>query len=233
MNNHDHTTSEQTSTPVTLGPNESIPNDTLTGHSYDGIQEFDNPLPGWWKWLFVATIIGSPPYWAFYHFGTEGRAATARYEVAVANNARLQFAEVGELSGDEATLVKYMNEKSWVSLGKSIYQSNCISCHKADGSGLVGPNLTDDNYKNVKQIEDIYKVLVNGAGGGAMPAWKNRLSQNEIVMTAAYVASLRGAPAGASALPPQGDVIPPWPKLEEIAIPENDAATKTGDVGTE
>jgi cytochrome c oxidase cbb3-type subunit III len=223
MSNHSHHPSKPLATSAVHSSQDTIPNDELTGHSYDGIQEFDNPLPGWWKWLFVASIIASPFYWAYYHFGTEGRAVTATYEVALANNARLQFAEVGELKGDEATIVKYMNEKSWVSFGKSIYQTNCISCHKADGSGLVGPNLTDDHYKNVKQIDDIYKVLVNGAGGGAMPAWKNRLSQNEIVLAAAYVASLRGSPVGASALPAQGNVIPPWPKLEELAVTEPDA----------
>lgn len=231
MSNHEPTNLDLMGASEVLAPIESIPNDELTGHSYDGIQEFDNPLPGWWKWLFVASIVASPFYWAYYHFGTEGRAFTAQYEVALANNARLQFAEVGELKGDEATIVKYMNEKSWVSFGKSIYQTNCISCHKADGSGLVGPNLTDDHYKNVKQIADIYTVLVNGAGGGAMPAWKNRLSQNEIVLAAAYVASLRGAPAGASALPAQGNIIPPWPTLEEIAIPESDDAAENS--GTE
>lgn len=204
----------------------------LTGHSYDGIQEFDNPLPGWWKWLFVASIVMSPPYWVYYHFGTEGRSVAERYDVAMASNAKLQFAEMGELNGDEPTLVKYMNDKSGLSIGKSIYQSNCVSCHRADGSGLVGPNLTDDHYKNVKQITDIYTVLVNGAGGGAMPAWKNRLSQNEIVMVAVYVASLRGAPAGSAARPAEGNVIPPWPKLEDIAAattaetPSNDESQK-------
>lgn len=189
----------------------------LTGHSYDGIQEFDNPLPGWWKWLFVATVVASPPYWAFYHFGTEGRSASARYEVALAANAQMQFADIGELTGDEATLVKYKDDKLGVSLGKSVYLTNCVTCHRNDGTGNVGPNLTDQHYKNVKKIEDIYTVLVNGAGGGAMPAWKNRLSQNEIVMVAAYVASMRGTPAPANAKAPEGNIIPPWPTLEEVA----------------
>ncbi|MGV3483921.1 MAG: cbb3-type cytochrome c oxidase N-terminal domain-containing protein [Planctomycetaceae bacterium] len=209
---------------------DSIPDDELTGHVYDGIQEYDNPLPGWWKWLFVASILACPPYWVFYHSGTGGRTAAERYELALADNARLQFAEVGELEGDRGTLVKYMNQKSWLSFGKSIYQTNCISCHKADGSGLVGPNLTDDHYKNVQQIEDIYSVIVKGAGGAAMPSWKNRLSQNEIVLVSAYVASLRGAPTGPSARPPEGYPISPWPALEEIApAGDVDAAGDTGD----
>jgi len=224
MNNEEPTTGDLAGASSLVAPIQSVPNDELTGHTYDGIQEFANPLPGWWKWLFIGSIVICPPYWAYYHFGQVNRAATARYEVALANNARLQFAEVGELAGDEVTLVKYMNDKSWVSFGKSIYQTNCISCHKSDGTGLVGPNLTDDHYKNVKQIADIFTVIAKGAAGGAMPSWKNRLSQNEMVLAAAYVASLRDAAAGPSARPAEGNVISPWPTMEEVAV---NAATPT------
>ena len=44
-----------------------------TGHTFDEIEEFDNPLPGWWKWMFIASIVFCPFYWAFYHGGAEGR----------------------------------------------------------------------------------------------------------------------------------------------------------------
>ncbi len=189
----------------------------LTGHSYDGIEEFDNPLPGWWKWLFVATILFCFPYVIFYHSGIESRTPQGRFAVAMAANARLQFAEIGELVGDRPTLVKYANERSWLNVGKSVYQTHCVSCHRADGGGLVGPNLTDEHYKNVKQIEDIYTVIFKGAGGGAMPAWNNRLAQNEMVLVAAYVASIRGTEPGGTPRPAEGNVIPPWPTIDEIA----------------
>jgi cytochrome c oxidase cbb3-type subunit 3 len=75
----------------------------------------------------------------------------------------------------------------------------------------VGPNLTDDNWKNVTKLEDIAKVIEVGAANGSMPAWRNRLSHvNLIVLTSAYVASLRGTnPANPKA--PEGNPIPPWP----------------------
>ena len=69
-----------------------------------------------------------------------------------------------------------------------------------------GPNLTDDYYKNVKQITDIAEVIKNGAAGGSMPAWRTRLHPNEIVLMAAYVAGLRGK--NLRAAPPEGDKIP-------------------------
>ncbi len=188
----------------------TVPNDPLTNHAYDGIQEFDNPLPGWWKWLFVATILFAFPYAAYYHGGAEGRSVIDHYDQALSDNVRLQFAEIGELKMDEPTVVRFLYEPSWLKMGQSIFKTHCVSCHAQDGGGLVGPNLTDDSYKNVKQIGDILTVLQNGAAGGAMPAWKNRLSPNEIVMASSYVASLRGTtPANGKVA--EGREIPPWP----------------------
>jgi cytochrome c oxidase cbb3-type subunit 3 len=193
-----------------------MPNDELTGHEYDGIQEFDNPLPGWWKWLFVGSIIYAFPYYAYYHFGATGRSIEDQWAVAAAENARLQFAEIGELKPDKLTLVKYLNDPTWLGVGKSVYKTNCVSCHGAEGGGLVGPNLTDEHYKNVKTIEDMYRVINNGAGAGAMPAWQNRLDQNERILVAAYVASMRGTEPSGSPKGPEGNVIPAWPTVEEV-----------------
>ena len=182
-----------------------------TDHAYDGIEEFDNPLPGWWKWIFVATIAFAPFYWMYYHGGAPGRSLEDIYGVASAANTRLQFAEIGELEPDAATITKYMAKENWVKVGKSVFRANCISCHGRDGEGKVGPNLTDEEYKNVNQIEDIARVIQNGAGAGAMPKWSNRLHVNEVVLVSAYVASLRGTNVeGGKA--PDGKKIASWPE---------------------
>lgn len=204
--------------------------DRLTDHAYDGIQEYDNPLPGWWKWIFVATILFAFPYLAFYHSGAEGRSLHERYAAASAANARLQFAEIGVLQGDAATLVRYMNDDSWVRVGESVYKANCTSCHGSDGGGLVGPNLRNEVYKHVRKIEDIYEVVNNGAAAGAMPAWKNRLEQNERVLVSAYVASLRGTDDG-SGKAPEGQPIPDWP--EYVPPEEPDDQGDDGEAGGE
>ena len=176
----------------TTNPERSEEENILLDHAYDGIQEYDNPLPGWWKWMFVASIAFSPLYWMFYHGGAEGRSIQDVYSVEMANSIMDQFAGMGELTPDSATLVKYMSDEGGLRAGQAVFKTNCIQCHGRRGEGKVGPNLTDEAFKNVKQIEDIARVINQGASGGAMPAWKNRLHPNEVVLVAAYVASLRG-----------------------------------------
>lgn len=181
-----------------------------TIHSYDGIQEYDNPLPGWWKWLFVGTFVFSIFYWMYFHTGAEKqRSVYTAYDDAVAANLRQQFDEIGELKPDNATLMKYVDDKRWLKVGESVYKQHCVSCHGPEAGGLVGPNLCDNYWKNVKTIDDIAKILENGAGNGAMPAWKTRLHPNELVLVACYIASLRGSTPG-KARAPEGNEIGPW-----------------------
>ena len=71
-------------------------------------------------------------------------------------------------------------------------------------------NLCDDMWKNVYQIEDVTKMVANGAAGKAMPAWGARLHPNELVLVSCYVASLRGTSPPGPVRPPEGKAIPPW-----------------------
>jgi cytochrome c oxidase cbb3-type subunit 3 len=221
----------ETETKYSKGLPEGAPDDPLTGHDYDGIQEYDNPLPGWWKWLFVASIVLTPPYLFWYHNGAQGRSVADQFDRALAANLQLQFAEIGELTADRENVVKFLYEENWLQVGKAVFKTHCVSCHGKDGGGLVGPNLCDDSYKNVKDIGDILTVLQKGANAGAMPAWSNRLSTNEIVLASSYVASLRGSsPAVAKAA--EGRVIDPWPAApveQEDSAAEKTDASETAD----
>lgn len=178
----------------------------LTDHAYDGIQEYDNPLPGWWKWFFVITIVFSPLYWAFFHFGAPGRTMFDMLSADTAALAKKQYGALGDLSQDRLTLVRFSRDPDWIAYGKSIYKTNCQSCHGAEGGGLVGPNLCDGKWKNVRHIEDIMKIINNGANNNAMPAWKQRFPDSrDVIMVSAYIASLLGTtPAGGKA--PEGNI---------------------------
>ena len=182
----------------------------LTDHSYDGIQEYDNPLPGWWKFLFWISIFFAPLYVLYFHFGVEGRTVYDQYDRHMASIFEMKFSQIGELTPDRETILQYMNEPEWLAVGKVVFKTNCVSCHGAEGQGAIGPNLTDDNWKNVRNVEDIAKVISEGAANGSMPAWGNRLSHvNQVVLTAAYLASMRENPI-AGPKPAEGNVIPPW-----------------------
>jgi len=126
---------------------------------YDGIQLGDGSLPLWWKLLLGAIVISPLLYFPYFHAGAAGRSPTERFETALAANSRLQFAEIGELTADEPTLVRFLGEPQWLSVGRSVFKTNCTQCHGIHGQGKVGPNLTDDQYKNVKHLEDIVTVL--------------------------------------------------------------------------
>ncbi|MEZ6016495.1 MAG: cbb3-type cytochrome c oxidase N-terminal domain-containing protein [Planctomycetota bacterium] len=184
----------------------------MTGHVYDGIQEYDNPLPGWWTALFWGTIVFTFAYLFVSLVRSEWTSTRAAYEREIARNLERQFATLGELTMDRDTLLSFVTDpeqQKWLAVGSAIFQTNCVSCHGRDGSGVTGPNMTDDHYLLVKTIEDIPKTIVNGSAAKGMPAWGNRLMQNEIVLVAAYIASLRGQNVP-SPRPAEGEVIPPF-----------------------
>lgn len=191
-------------------PNKAAEADKLSDHQYDGIQEYDNPTPGWWNWLFVATIALSPVYLLVFHSPYQANTLAAQYDRAYAQNLRLQFGEIGTLEPTQETILQYMDDPKWIAVGEITFQTHCITCHGKQGEGISGPNLTDDSYLHVKKIEDIASVVQNGAKAGAMPAWGNRLHPNEVVLVASYVASLRGTNAAGKGA--EGSAIPPWPE---------------------
>lgn len=184
--------------------------DQLSGHEYDGIQEYDNPTPAWWTVVFIASIFFSFFYFVYYHSGVPDRSIKDSYQAAVTADLKKRFASMGELTVSEANMLAWMQKPDFMQVGQGVFKSNCVSCHGPDAQGLVGPNLTDDYYKNIKKLTDIPRVVTNGAANGAMPAWGSRLHPNEVALVATYVASLRGknleGPRGQ-----EGDKIAPWP----------------------
>lgn len=188
--------------------------ENLTGHNYDGIQEYDNPMPGWWVWIFWATIIFSALYAPFMILCSEYMAPTKFYARDQISMMKLQYGQLGDVKADEATLLKLGADEKWNAVGASIFASNCVSCHGANGSGMSAPNLTDNAYIHVKRIEDIADVVATGRKNGAMPAWGNRLMPVEQVLVSAYVASLRGKNLpSVGNRPAEGEVIAPWPAV--------------------
>jgi cytochrome c oxidase cbb3-type subunit III len=205
--------------------------DRLMDHDFDGIQEYDNPIPLWLNLILFGTVIFSVFYYLYFQIGplmgTNGWTVVEAYENAKAENLRLRFAEIGELQGDEATLINYLQSENrdWLAVGQTVYKTHCQSCHAGNGSGLVGPNLTNDYYKSVEKLADLVTVIAEGAANGSMPAWRNRLHPNELVLVSAYVASLRGQNLPGPR-PQEGKQIPPWPTAATQAAADDAAQSE-------
>ncbi len=192
------------STPTQRGPQ-------VLDHEYDGIREFDNPVPGWWHAIFLGSVVFAVFYITFWHFSPLAWTVQEAWsEEQLVENRRI-FGAYGELEPNEATILKMMGDQKMLDVAKGIFVGNCASCHRADGSGDVGVNLTDESFKNVKTLPDVFVTISKGANLGAMPAWEQRLSKNERVIVAAFVASLRGK--NLKGRGPDGDTIAPWPPV--------------------
>ncbi len=189
----------------------------LLEHEYDGIAEYDNPTPGWWHTIFLGSVLFSVFYFFFFTFSPMALTEEEQHAEAQRREFQKLFAEIGELEADQATILSLMGDPQWMPVAEGVFATNCVSCHGSMGQGLVGPNLTDDYFKNLTEITQIAEVIQNGAASGAMPAWGNRLHPNEIVLLAAYVADMRGRtiPPGTRTRDPEGEVIPPWPPVPD------------------
>lgn len=181
--------------------------DRLIDHQYDGIQEYDNPMPRWWLLTFAGTIVFSVIY--LFNVGPVGSGAgrIAEYEAAMAKAAAEHPAPSGgDVSAERLLAVR--NDAHEVAEGQTVYAAYCAACHAPDGGGLIGPNLADAYWLHGGAITDIYKTIVNGVLEKGMPPWGKSLKPEQLLEVTAYVASLQGT-TPASPKAPQGVLVAP------------------------
>ena len=180
-------------TDATHDQNQPTPDaDHLLDHAYDGIQEYDNPLPRWWLAIFWATIVFAPLYVLYFHYGG-GMLANERYDqemIAFYDKQAEQLLALGEIT--EGTLVDLMADPSMMNGGKKIFQSKCATCHGMFGEGGIGPNLTDDHWLHGGQLLDVYKTVREGVPAKGMLAWERQLRPAELMAVSSYVGTLLG-----------------------------------------
>ena len=198
-----------------------------TGHSWDGIQEYNNPLPKWWVWVFYATIVWGIAYtvaypaWPLVNQATAGllgystRAEVAediaRFEVQNAGiNERLAGVELASIA-DDAELYGYA-----VSSGEAVFRTWCAQCHGSGAAGAVGyPNLLDDDWLWGGDMENIYLTINHGIRNeddldsrySEMPAFGEILDEAEIIQTVNYVQTLSGGTANDAAAVAAGEQV--------------------------
>jgi len=171
-----------------------------TGHEYDGIEEYDNPLPRWWFFMFLLTFIFGFGYLIIYP-------GAGAYEGLKFKDSPA-WTSVGELRGHQAEAEKVYaatygvyskmpieevaKNPDALKMGFRLFSNNCAVCHGADGGGNPGfPNLTDKDWLYGGTTEKIHETIVGGRKA-AMPAWGSILGEEGVVDVAEYVLQLSG-----------------------------------------
>lgn len=181
--------------------------DPTRGHSYDGIEEFDNRLPNWWLWTFYLACIFSVGYWLYYHtvgtgdqpieaYAVEQKAASERVAAQAANNPIT-----------EEMLLKLAKEPGFVAEGRKIFEdaTKCALCHGPMANGTtamntpaIGPNLTDDHWIYGSKPMDVYTTIAKGRvmpdpqrkSMGGMQAWES-FGGDFVLKATAFVLSVK------------------------------------------
>lgn len=185
--------------------------DRLLEHSYDGIQEYDNPLPGWWKWVFFLSVVFAVPYTIYYEVGNGPTMhQTHQQDVASMKSLQKAFEKKNAAKDLGKTLLTARKNQQALAAGMKIFQTKCSACHLIDGGGSIGPNLTDDHWLYGNTLKQIYKLIRSGKENKGMPPWEKQLSYKELIQVAVYVSTLEGkkpakakAPEGKKFLPIQ------------------------------
>ncbi|MBX3174421.1 MAG: c-type cytochrome [Gemmatimonadaceae bacterium] len=180
--------------------------DRLLDHEYDGIQEYDNPLPRWWLWILYATVIFAVAYYFLpLPFG-EGPGKIAEYEAEVAKYEAMR-PPPADPSATADQLASLVGNAQAIADGKVVFDANCAACHRPDGGGMIGPNLTDNAWIHGGTPAEIHATVANGVLEKGMPPWERILRPEQVNAVTAYVISLAGTnPPNPKA--PEGTVIP-------------------------
>ncbi|NIB41948.1 cytochrome-c oxidase, cbb3-type subunit III [Pseudomaricurvus alkylphenolicus] len=174
---------------------EADPENKTTGHVYDGIEEYDNPLPKWWFQMFIGTFIFGIIYLVLYpgmgsfkgvlgwtshnQLEREQERADEQYGQIFAQFAAMPVEEVAE-------------DPRALKMGVRMFANNCAVCHGADAGGNYGfPNLTDGDWLYGGSAEQIKHSITHGRAGN-MPAWGPIIGEENVVASAEYVLSLSG-----------------------------------------
>lgn len=184
---------------VTAHPGQPL--DNTTGHVWDGdLREYNNPLPRWWMWLFILTVVFSLAYLVIFpglgsfkgllNWTTQGEhkqdAARLQSEVAPLY-AAFSAQSVDALSKDPRALA----------VGERLFMNNCSQCHASDGAGSKGfPNLTNANaaWLGERTADHIVQTVTNGRTGMMPPLAAAIGGEAELSEVAHYVLSLSGSP---------------------------------------
>jgi cytochrome c oxidase cbb3-type subunit 3 len=174
-------------------------------HVYDDIVEEDNRLPRWWVWI----LFGTAAFATFYWYGDQELKAwgspRAIYDDQMIAIRLAEASKGGGMSAD--ALLSLSHQTGAVANGKETFVTTCAPCHRADGGGGIGPNLTDEYWLHGSHPDQIWKTVHDGVPSKGMAAWGAVLGETRVASAVAYVLTLKNTnvPNGKA---PQGDPEP-------------------------
>ena len=173
--------------------------DNTTGHVWDGdLREMNNPLPRWWVWLFIITVVFSLVYLVLYpglgtYPGRLGWTSLGQHATEMKKGEE----EMAPLYARFATMATedVAKDPQAMAIGERLFMNNCSQCHGSDARGSKGfPNLTDGDWLHGGAPEKIIETINNGRMGN-MPALGAALgTADDVKNVAQYVLSLSGSP---------------------------------------
>lgn len=166
--------------------------DRLRDHSVDGIQEYDNALPGWWLWMFYISIVFGVCYLLWFHYW--GGWGLPRHSWEAENERILELqAKAGaiKLQQPEEELRKLSKDPLHIANGKAAFAKFCVVCHHPEAIGLVGPNLRDRWWLHGSNMKDIIGIINLGSPNFQMPKQAGtKLKPDEMIDLACYIVDL-------------------------------------------
>lgn len=176
----------------------------LMHHEYDGIKELDNNLPPWWVWGFYATIAFAVVYLFHYHILGTGDLQAVAYEKSIvqAEAETKAYLEKMAMNVDENTVTLLTDDQA-LSAGKTLFETNCVTCHNPKGEGnQIGPNLTDNYWIYGFDIKEVFITVKYGRPNG-MPEHNSKLNPVQLQQVSSFILSLPPA----DGREPQGELI--------------------------
>jgi cytochrome c oxidase cbb3-type subunit 3 len=171
--------------------------DNTTGHVWDvDLKEMNNPLPRWWLWLFVITVLFAAVYLVLYPGlgkfpGTLGWTSVGQYKTEQ-QRAQEQIAQIfAQFKGKSAE--ELAKNSAAMGIGERLFGNNCAQCHGSDARGSKGfPNLTDGDWLYGGSLETIVQTITKGRIGVMPPMAAAVGTAEDVKNVANYVLSLSG-----------------------------------------
>ena len=174
-------------------------------HVYDGIEEADNRLPNWWLITFYGTILFGIGYWFYYHEFNVEPTTSEQYVLDAADQGSADVAE-------EPELLALAEDPAAIATGREAFATTCAACHGDQAQGVIGPNLTDNQWLHGGAPTDIYTAIRAGItsdqaliqGSAGMPAWGPQLGEERVRAVVAFLLSVRDT--NVSGRDPEGEI---------------------------